>query len=98
MVILAVVEWVVVGLVVGLIASRVVNLHGDDPKLGIFSAVGGAVVAAALYTFFSGAGTGAWVPWALACAALGAAAAAVAWYAVRSRSISHERYVPRRSY
>ena len=98
MVILAIVEWIVVGLVVGFVASKMVNLHGDDPKLGIFSAVGGAVVAAALYTFFSGAGVGAWVPWTLACAALGAAGGAVAWHAVRSRSISHDRYVPRRSH
>jgi uncharacterized membrane protein YeaQ/YmgE (transglycosylase-associated protein family) len=98
MVILAVVEWVVVGLVVGFVASKLVNLHGDDPKLGVFSAVGGAVVGAALYTLFSGAGMGAWVPWALACAALGAAGGALAWHAVRSRSISRERYVPRRSY
>ena len=98
MVILAIAEWVIVGLVVGFLASKIVNLRGDDPRLGIFAAVGVAVVAAALYTFFSGAGLGAWRPWALLWAAAGAAAGAAAWHAVRSRSISHDRYVPRRSY
>lgn len=98
MVILAVVEWVVVGLIVGFVASKMVNLRGDDPRLGIFAATGGAVLAAALYTFFSGAGMGAWRPWALVWAAVGAAVGAAAWHMVRSRSISHERYTPRRSY
>ena len=98
MVILAIFEWIVVGLVVGFIASKLVNLHGDDPKLGMFTALAGAVVAAALYTYFSGAGIDAWRPWALVWAAAGAAAGAIAWHAIRSRSISRERYVPRRSY
>ena len=98
MVVLVIAEWVLVGLIVGFIASKVINLRGDDPRLGIFAAVGGAVVAAALYTVFSGAGMGAWRPWALLLAALGAVVAAATWHGVRSRSISHDRYTPRRSY
>lgn len=98
MALLAIVEWVVVGLIVGFIASKVVNLRGDDPRLGILAAAGGAVVAAALYTFFSGAGMGAWRPWALAWAAAGGIFGALVWHGVRSRYVSHERYVPRRSY
>ena len=98
MIFLALVEWVVVGLVVGFIASKAVNLRGDDPRLGVFVAAGGAVVAAAVYTFFSDAGVGAWRPWGLACAAAGAVVGAIAWHGVRSRYISHDRYVPRSSY
>jgi uncharacterized membrane protein YeaQ/YmgE (transglycosylase-associated protein family) len=98
MVFLAIVEWVVVGLVVGFLASRVVNLHGDDPRLGMFTATGVAIVAAAVYTYFSGAGMGAWRPLTLACAAAGALAGAIGWHVVRSRSISHDSYVPRSSY
>ena len=98
MVIVAILEWIIVGAIVGFVASKTVNLRGDDPRLGILTAVGAAVVAAGLYTFFSGAGMGAWRPWALVCAAAGAAAGAATWHAVRSRSISHDRYVPRKSY
>ena len=98
MVSLGLLEWVVVGLVVGLIASKVVDLRGDDPRLGMFVAVCGAAVAAALYTVITGAGIGGWRPWSLVWATAGAVAGAVVWHLVRSRFISHERYVPRRSY
>jgi uncharacterized membrane protein YeaQ/YmgE (transglycosylase-associated protein family) len=98
MVFLVLVEWVVVGLVAGFVASKFVNLRGDDPRLGVFVAAGGAVLFAALYTFFSSAGMGAWEPWALVSAAVGGTAGALVWHLVRSRYISHDRYVPRRSY
>ena len=48
--------WIAVGLLVGFIARKMVDLRGDDPRLGIAAACGGAVVAAALYTVISGAG------------------------------------------
>jgi uncharacterized membrane protein YeaQ/YmgE (transglycosylase-associated protein family) len=98
MVILAIIEWVVVGLVVGFFASKLVNLRGDDPRLGVIAAVAGAVVAAAIYTFMAGAGMGAWRPWTLAYAAGGAVIGAVMWHGLRSRYVSHDRYVPRSSY
>lgn len=98
MVLLGIVEWIVVGVVIGFIASKAVNLRGDDPRLGIFVAAGGAVVAAALYSFFSGTAVDAWAPWTLVSAAVGGLVGAVVWHAVRSRYITHERYVPRSSY
>jgi len=98
MILLALVEWVVVGLVVGFVASKCVDLRGDDPRLGVFVATGGGVLFAALYTFFSGTGMGAWRPWTLGSAAVGGAVGALLWHLVRSRYISHERYAPRRSY
>jgi uncharacterized membrane protein YeaQ/YmgE (transglycosylase-associated protein family) len=98
MVFLGILEWIVVGLIVGFIASKLVNLRGDDPRLGIFAATGGALLAAALYTVFTGAGIGGWRPWSLVWAAVGAAAGALVWHLVRSRYVSHDRYVPRSSY
>jgi uncharacterized membrane protein YeaQ/YmgE (transglycosylase-associated protein family) len=98
MVFLTIVEWLAVGLVVGFVAGKLVNLHGDDPRLGAVAATGGAVVAAAIYTFFSGAGMAGWQPWGLTCAAGGAVAGAVAWHAVRSRYVSRDAYTTRRSY
>ena len=95
---LGIVGWIVVGLVVGFIASKLVNLRGDDPRLSIGVAVAGAAVAGVLYALVSGDAIRAWNPWSILWAAVGGAVGAVAWHAVRSRSISRERYVPRRSY
>ena len=93
-----IIGWIVVGLVVGFIVSKLVNLRGDDPRLSIGVAAVGAVVAAALYSLISGAGVSPWNPWSLFWATIGAVIGAVAWHAVRSRYISHARYEPRRSY
>ena len=90
--------WVVVGVVVGFAVSKVINLRGDDPRFGIFAAVGGAVVAGVIYTVVSGAGVSAWNVWSILCAAIGSVVAVLLWHAIRSRTISHDRYVPRRSY
>ena len=95
---LGLVEWVVVGVIVGFIASKVVNLRGDDPRLGMGAAVGGAVVAGILYAVISGAGVTPWSPWALVFAAIGGVVGVLGWHVVRSRSISKKGYVARRSY
>ena len=98
MIIGVIVGWIAIGLVVGLIASKFVDLHGDDPRLAMGVSCGGAIVAAALYSMISGAGVGAWHGWALFFAALGAGGAVVAWHLVRSRYVSREAYTTRRSY
>ena len=91
-------SWVVTGLLIGFIASKVINLRGDDPKLGLAAGAAGAVVAGVVYAAFGGTGVGVWSWWGILYAAIGATVAVIVWHAVRSRSISHERYVPRRSY
>jgi uncharacterized membrane protein YeaQ/YmgE (transglycosylase-associated protein family) len=96
--ILGILGWIVMGLVVGSIASKFVNLRGDDPRLSIGVAVLGAIVAAITYTVASGTGVSAWNSWSILWAAIGGVVGAIAWHAVRSRYISHERSVPRRSY
>lgn len=95
---LGILEWVVIGLVVGFVASKVVNLRGDDARFGIGVTLGAALVVAAVYSWQSGSGVSAWNPWGLLFAVIGAAVGAVVWHAVRSRFISHEVYRPRSSY
>jgi len=90
--------WLVVGLLVGFIISKIVNLRGDDPRFGIFVATGGAIVAAILYTLLSGAGVSAFNPWSLLFASVGAIIGAVTWHIVRSRYTVREIYTSRRSY
>jgi len=90
--------WIAVGLLVGFVTTKLVNLRGDDPRLSIGVAAAGAICGAVIYTIFSGAGVSAWNPWSLLSAAGGAAVAMVIWHAVRSRTISHDTYTSRRSY
>jgi uncharacterized membrane protein YeaQ/YmgE (transglycosylase-associated protein family) len=90
--------WLVVGVVVGYIASRVVDLHGDDPRFGFAAAAAGAVVGAVAYTLASGAAMSAWNLWSFIWAAVGAAAAVIVWHAIRSRFVSRETQTRRSSY
>jgi uncharacterized membrane protein YeaQ/YmgE (transglycosylase-associated protein family) len=91
------VGWVVVGLVVGFVVSKVLNLHGDDPKLGIAAAGAGAVVGGILYSVIGGASVEAWNLWSILWAAVGAGAGAAVWHGVRSRYVSRASYSVRRS-
>ena len=92
------VGWLVVGLVVGFVVSKVLNLHGDDPKLSIAAAGAGAVVGGILYSVIGGATVEAWNPWSILCAAVGGGAGAAIWHGVRSRFVSRASYTTRRSY
>ena len=96
--ILGITGWLVVALLIGFITSKVVNLHGDDPRLGIAAACGAAIFAAVLYTLISGSGVSAWNPRSLVMAAIGAVLGVVTLHLVRSRSISRESYTRRSSY
>lgn len=90
--------WVAMGLIVGFVVSKLVNLRGDDPRIGIGAACGGAILAGVLYSLISGAGVTAWNPLGLLLAFAGAVGAVIVFHLVRSRYISHETYVRRRSY
>jgi uncharacterized membrane protein YeaQ/YmgE (transglycosylase-associated protein family) len=96
--ILGILGWIVVAVVVGFIASKFVNLRGDDPRFGIAAAIGGGIVVALVYRMISGVAVTAWNPRSLLFAGIGAVVGVVIWHAVRSRYISKERYVPRSSY
>lgn len=90
--------WVVVGVLVGFIASKFVNLRGDDPKLGMAAAVFGAFVGAIIYRIASGVEVSAWNWHSLACAGLGAIIAVIVWHLIRSKTISHTSYRARQSH
>ncbi|MEA2708110.1 MAG: hypothetical protein QOF78_711 [Phycisphaerales bacterium] len=96
--IFGIIGWVVVGVLIGFIVSKAFDLHGDDPRLGIAVAGGGAVFAAVLYTIISGAGVSAFNVWSLLFAAIGAGVAVAVWHGVRARYVSRVTYSRRRSY
>jgi uncharacterized membrane protein YeaQ/YmgE (transglycosylase-associated protein family) len=96
--ILTFIGWALVGLIVGFLASRMVNLHGDEPLIGILCALGGAIVGGILYAWLGNAGLEPWTYWSLIAAAVGAIVAVAVYHLVRSRFISHEPQSVRRSY
>ena len=81
---IGIVAWVVIGLIVGQIASKVAKLNGDDPVLGIGLGIVGAVIAGWVATGVSG--SPAYGVWSLLAAAVGATLAAVGWHIVRGRA------------
>jgi uncharacterized membrane protein YeaQ/YmgE (transglycosylase-associated protein family) len=75
--------WIAVGLIGGLIASRVVNQHGDDPKLGVMLGAAGAVVCGFAYAVMSAVGVNAFNPASMWAAVGGAVVALVGWNVIR---------------
>ncbi len=96
--IFAIASWVLLGLLVGFIVSKLVDLRGDDPLIGILAGLGGGIVGGIAHAVVSGRGVVAWDVWNLLFAMIGAAAGASLWHAIRSRSISHDRGTVRSSY
>jgi hypothetical protein len=91
-------SWVAAGLVTGFVISKLVNLRGDDPRLGMGVAVASAVVAAVIFSLARGYAMTIWALWPLVIALVAALVGTALWHVIRSRTISHDRYVPRQSY
>jgi len=78
-------SWIIVGLIIGFIASKYVNLHGDDPKLGLACGAVGAVTGGILYRIASGIAVG-FTLWSIASAAIGATVVVAIWHLMRRRA------------
>lgn len=81
---MGIVSWIVLGLIAGFIASKIVNKRGEGPSLDILLGIIGAVIGG---WFFSAAGatgvTGLNV-WSVMVAVVGALALVAAGHAIRS--------------
>jgi uncharacterized membrane protein YeaQ/YmgE (transglycosylase-associated protein family) len=98
MVIVGIFGWVITGLIVGFIISKIVNLRGDDPKLGIGVAAIAGLLGGLVYTVRSGAGVVAFNLGCIITVAICAVVAVIAWHLIRSRTVSREQQTVRRSY
>jgi uncharacterized membrane protein YeaQ/YmgE (transglycosylase-associated protein family) len=81
-----IIGWIIVGLIAGFIASKVVNLRGDDPRIGMGLGAVAAVVGGWLYSTISGSAVSGFNAWSLLFAAIAATVALVTWHVVRSRA------------
>jgi len=83
---MGIIGWILIGLIVGLIGSKMAKLNGDDPLLGIGLGVAGAVIGGALFSMISRSTISGFNVWSMLAAIVGAAAAVVAWHVVRGRA------------
>ena len=77
--------WLLSGLIAGFIASKMVNLRGDEPGFGMAVAAAAAVFSGWLFGFISGTPVSAFNIWSLLIASCGAVTALAIWHTVRRR-------------
>jgi uncharacterized membrane protein YeaQ/YmgE (transglycosylase-associated protein family) len=78
-----VVGWVILGTLLGFIASKIISLRGDDPRMGIAASAVGALIGGWLYSLFSGASVTAFNPKSLLFAAIAASLVLAAFHSWR---------------
>ena len=81
--VLDLVGWVVIGLIVGFVAGKFVDLRGDDPQLDLIAGVMGAIFAGVLCNLLNGVGVAGFTYWSFMGALAGAVVAIVGWHTVR---------------
>lgn len=82
---MSVIAWIVLGLLAGFIASKVVDHSGQGTIIDIVLGIGGAFVGGLLFTTFGSAGVTGFNIWSLVVATLGAIVVLVVKHAVMGR-------------
>jgi uncharacterized membrane protein YeaQ/YmgE (transglycosylase-associated protein family) len=78
-----VLQWIVLGLVAGFIASKIVNKRGEGIVMDILLGIVGAVIGGWLFRALGAAGATGFNVWSLLVAVVGAVALLLIWHAVR---------------
>jgi uncharacterized membrane protein YeaQ/YmgE (transglycosylase-associated protein family) len=76
---MGVVEWLILGLVAGLIASKITGHQGPEIALDVVLGIVGAFIGGALFHLIGGYGVTRFNPWSLLVAAGGAVLVLLAW-------------------
>jgi len=85
---MSIIAWLILGLVAGFIASKLVNKTGEGLVLDIVLGVVGALVGGAIFSFLGSAGVTGFNLWSLFVAVVGAVVVLVAYHAVAGRRLS----------
>lgn len=86
--IMSVIAWIVLGLIAGFIASKLVNRSGQGLPLDILLGIVGAVIGGWIFHAAGAVGVTGFNVWSLMVAIIGAMVLLVVWHAIR-RSTSH---------
>jgi uncharacterized membrane protein YeaQ/YmgE (transglycosylase-associated protein family) len=82
---MSIVAWIVLGLIAGFIASKLVNKTGEGMILDIVLGVVGALVGGFVFNFLGAAGVTGFNLWSLFVAVIGAVVVLVAYHAIAGR-------------
>jgi len=86
--VMAVIGWIVLGLIAGYIANKLANKRGDGPPFDFFlPGIVGAVIGGWLFNAFRATGVTGFNVWSLLVAAVGAAVFLVVWHAIRRSAL-----------
>ena len=77
------IAWIVLGLIAGFIASKIVNKRGEGFLLDIVLGIVGAIVGGWLFSFFGGHGVTGFNLYSLLVAVIGAVIVLVVYHAIR---------------
>ena len=80
---MSIIAWIVLGLIAGFIASKIVNKQGEGFILDIVLGIVGAVVGGWLFTQFGAAGVTGFNLWSVLVAVIGAIVVLVIYHAIR---------------
>lgn len=80
---MSIVAWIILGLLSGFVASKVVDHQGQGAIVDIALGIVGAVVGGALFHIFGSIGVTGLNLWSLLVAVIGACTVLVAWHALR---------------
>jgi uncharacterized membrane protein YeaQ/YmgE (transglycosylase-associated protein family) len=84
---MSVIAWIVLGLIAGFIASKIINKTGEGMLLDIVLGIVGAVVGGAIFNFIGSAGVTGFNLWSLFVAVIGAVVVLVLYHAVAGRRV-----------
>ena len=86
--VMGVIDWIVLGLIAGFIASSLVNKRGEGLAFDILIGIVGAVLGGWLFNAAGATGVTGFNVWSLLVAVVGAVVLLLVWHAIR-RSTSH---------
>ena len=79
--------WIMLGFIVGYIASLLANNRGEGPSFDILLGISGAVIGGWLFNTFGAAGVTGFNVWSLIVAVIGAVVLLVVWHAIRRSAL-----------
>ena len=82
---LGIIGWIVLGLIAGFIASKVVNNQGEGVLVDIILGIVGSVVGGFIFNFFGGAGVTGFNIYSLIVAVIGAIVVLMLYHAIAGR-------------
>jgi uncharacterized membrane protein YeaQ/YmgE (transglycosylase-associated protein family) len=82
--VMGIIGWIVLGLVAGFIASKIINKRGEGLVLDVLLGVAGAVVGGWLFNSLGATGVTGFNPWSLLVAVVGAVVLLAVLHAVRN--------------